>query len=211
VPTATPTSHFRDSHLCQPKKWCQGRSCWPCQEWRSLPVPSPYSYLPIYTPTASQCSQEHSPSDDITQALHLAITFIGPSLGFLPSDVSARYLHAAGATALFCCANVDSCHIPLLGRWHSADEMLRYLHLQAQPLMKDFSRKMLLGGAFTLIPNQLVPCYYPVYLPTSPFLPSFCIHMDHGGRCDPHNKGTHLLLGGMERSFLVNVHFPPTV
>jgi hypothetical protein len=37
--------------------------------------------------------------------------------------------------------------------------MLRYLHLQAQPLMKDFSRKMLLGGSYNLIPNQLVPLY----------------------------------------------------
>mmetsp|Transcript_14147 Transcript_14147/g.26547 ORF Transcript_14147/g.26547 Transcript_14147/m.26547 type:complete len:282 (+) Transcript_14147:4312-5157(+) len=94
---------------------------------------------------------------DITQALRLAVTVLGPSLGFLPSDVSARCLRAAGATALLC-ADVDSCHIQLLGRWRS-DEMLRYLHLQAQPLMKDFSRKMLHGGAFTLIPNQLVPSY----------------------------------------------------
>jgi hypothetical protein len=94
---------------------------------------------------------------DITQALRTAVTIIGPSLGFLPSDVSARCLRAAGATALLC-ADVDTCHIQLLGRWRS-DEMLRYLHLQAQPLMKDFSRKMLHGGAFTLIPNQLVPSY----------------------------------------------------
>ena len=94
---------------------------------------------------------------DITQALRLAVTIIGPRLGFLPSDVSARCLRAAGATALLC-ADVDSCHIRLLGRWRS-DEMLRYLHLQAQPLMKDFSRKMLHGGAFNLIPNQLVPAY----------------------------------------------------
>ncbi len=94
---------------------------------------------------------------DITQALRLAVTILGPSLGFLPSDVSARCLRAAGATALLC-ADVDSCHIQLLGRWRS-DEMLRYLHLQAQPLMKDFSHKMLHGGAYNLLPNQLVPSY----------------------------------------------------
>jgi hypothetical protein len=94
---------------------------------------------------------------DITQALRVSAALIGPRLGFLPSDISARCLRAAGATALLC-ADVDSCHIQLLGRWRS-DEMLRYLHLQAQPLMKDFSRKMLLGGSYNLIPNQLVPLY----------------------------------------------------
>jgi len=93
----------------------------------------------------------------ITHTLRTAVTIIGPSLGFLPSDVSARCLRAAGATALLC-ANVDSCHISLLGRWHS-DQMLRYLHLQAQPLMRDFSKQMLAGGQFTLLPNQLVPSY----------------------------------------------------
>jgi len=93
----------------------------------------------------------------ITLTLRQAVHILGPSLGFLPSDVSARCLRAAGATALLC-ANVDSCHIELLGRWHS-DQMLRYLHLQAQPLMRQFSQKMLLGGQFSLIPNQLVPSF----------------------------------------------------
>jgi hypothetical protein len=93
----------------------------------------------------------------ITQTLRSAVQILGPGLGFLPSDVSARCLRAAGATALLC-ANVDSCHIELLGRWHS-DQMLRYLHLQAQPLMREFSKKMLAGGNFTLLPNQLVPSF----------------------------------------------------
>jgi hypothetical protein len=54
------------------------------------------------------------------------------------------------------CAQVDSDVIRLLGRWRS-DEMLRYLHVQAEPVMRDFSRRMLLGGSFTLLPNQAVP------------------------------------------------------
>ena len=93
----------------------------------------------------------------ITSTLRSAVTFLGPTLGFLPSDVSARCLRAAGANALLC-ANVDSDVIRLLGRWRS-DEMLRYLHVQAAPIMRDFSRRMLQGGNFTLIPNQLVPQY----------------------------------------------------
>jgi hypothetical protein len=37
--------------------------------------------------------------------------------------------------------------------------MLRYLHTQAVPVMRDFARKMLAGGNFTLIPNQTVPTF----------------------------------------------------
>ena len=91
----------------------------------------------------------------ITEALRLAVTFLGPSLGFLPSDVSARCLRAAGANALLC-GGVDTDVIRLLGRWRS-DEMLRYLHTQANPLLRTFAPQMLTGGQFTLIPNQLVP------------------------------------------------------
>ena len=50
------------------------------------------------------------------------------------------------------CAHVDSDTIKLLGRWRS-DEMLRYLHVQAQPVMKDFAAKMLQSGVYSLIPR----------------------------------------------------------
>jgi hypothetical protein len=54
------------------------------------------------------------------------------------------------------CARVDQNIIQLLGRWRS-DEMMRYLHLQAQPIMKDFSRLMLEGGSYSLVPGQNIP------------------------------------------------------
>ena len=94
-------------------------------------------------------------SSTITSCIREAVTFIGHDLGFLPSDVSARCLRAAGATALLL-AQVDPDVIRLIGRWRS-DEMLRYLHVQAYPLMKDYSRRMLSSATFTLIPNHLVP------------------------------------------------------
>jgi hypothetical protein len=94
---------------------------------------------------------------DITATLRCSTALIGPSLGFLPADISARSLRAAGAMALLC-AHVDSDVIRLLGRWRS-DEMLRYLHVQAEPIMRDFSRRMLAGGTFTLLPNQDVPLF----------------------------------------------------
>ena len=91
----------------------------------------------------------------ITTALRDATKSLGPSLGFLPSDVSARSLRAAGANALLL-SNVDPNIIRLIGRWKS-DEMLRYLHVQAAPLMEDYSRRMITGGDYSLLPNQMVP------------------------------------------------------
>jgi len=93
----------------------------------------------------------------VTKTLQAAVTFLGPSLGFLPADVTARSLRAAGANALPC-AQVDSDTIRLFGRWRS-DEMFRYLHLQAEPVMHHFARQMLSGGDYSLIPNQLVPMH----------------------------------------------------
>jgi hypothetical protein len=94
---------------------------------------------------------------DITATLRHSVTFLGPELGFLSSDVSARCLRASGANALLN-SNVDTDIISLIGRWRS-DEMLRYLHVQNRELMKDYSRLMLSGGAYTLIPNQQVPMH----------------------------------------------------
>ena len=97
---------------------------------------------------------------DITNTLRTAVLAVGPAhLGFTPADVSARCLRAAGAMALLC-AHVDTDVIQLLGRWRS-DEMLRYLHLQAEPVMRNFSRLMLAGGHFALHPNADVPLATP--------------------------------------------------
>ena len=50
------------------------------------------------------------------------------------------------------CKQVDTDVIHLMGRWRS-DEMLRYLHLQAQPVMEGFAEKMLQGGDYSLLPG----------------------------------------------------------
>ena len=54
-------------------------------------------------------------------------------------------------------ADVDPDIIQILGRWRS-DEMFRYLHLTAEPVMRNFARKML-AADYTLAPHQLVPCH----------------------------------------------------
>jgi hypothetical protein len=94
-------------------------------------------------------------SRDITHVLQLAVTFLGPTLGFVASDVTARSLRAAGAMALLS-AKVDTDMIRLVGRWRS-DEMLRYLHVQAEPTMRNFASLMLQHGTFVLLPNDNVP------------------------------------------------------
>ncbi len=91
----------------------------------------------------------------LTTCICNAVAALGPDLGFLPSEVSARCLRVAGATALLL-AQVDPDVIRLIGHWRS-NEMLRYLHGQAYPLMKDYARKMLSAGQYTQIPNHLVP------------------------------------------------------
>jgi hypothetical protein len=104
-------------------------------------------------------SQTFSPikPPDITEALRLTCSLLGPQFGFSPHDISARSLRASGAMALLC-AHVDTDLIRLIGRWRS-DEMLRYLHVQAEPVMRDFSSRMLQHGAFTLLPNSDVPMF----------------------------------------------------
>ena len=91
---------------------------------------------------------------DITADLRHAVSILGSSVGLVPSDVSARSLRASGAMALLC-ADIDHDRIKLIGRWRS-DEMIRYLHVQAAPVMSKFSRAMITNGDFRLIPNRHV-------------------------------------------------------
>jgi hypothetical protein len=58
------------------------------------------------------------------------------------------------------CARIDPLTIQLLGRWRS-DAMLRYLHVQAAPLINDIASRMLQGGQYQLLPNQAVPAIVP--------------------------------------------------
>ena len=92
----------------------------------------------------------------ITKILRDAVKYLGTDLGFLPEEVSARSLRAGGAMALLV-SKVDPDMIQLLGRWRS-DEMFRYLHLTAEPITKDFARRMLTAD-YTITPGQLVPSY----------------------------------------------------
>lgn len=108
----------------------------------------------VYTGTGGR-TQSVTPAR-ITKTLRDVVDLLGSDLGFLSSEVSARSLRAAGAMALLV-AKVDTNIIQILGRWRS-DEMFRYLHLTAEPIMKQFAAKML-NADYTLAPSQLVPCH----------------------------------------------------
>ena len=81
----------------------------------------------------------------ITDHLKAAVKLLaGTHLGFTYKDVSARYLQEAGYMALLCCG-VDTDIISLIGSWRS-DKILRYLHVQAYPIMRNNSKLMISHG-----------------------------------------------------------------
>ena len=68
----------------------------------------------------------------------------GTHLGFTHKDVSARSLWAVGGMALLY-SDGDTDIISLIGRWRS-DKMLRYLHVQAEAIMRNYSKLMIIHG-----------------------------------------------------------------
>jgi hypothetical protein len=87
--------------------------------------------------------------NDITLALRHAVRLVVPEVGLVKADMPARSLRAGSAMALIC-AQVDDNIIRLLGRWRS-DAMLRYPHIQARPVMRNFAAQMLQHGMYDLV------------------------------------------------------------
>ena len=96
-------------------------------------------------------------SEMVTDLLRQAVRAC-PECGLSPEDISARSLRATGAMAMLC-DGIDSNKIKLLGRWKS-DEMLKYLHIQAEPLYRDLSARMLRGGNYTFAPGSMAHAYF---------------------------------------------------
>ena len=66
----------------------------------------------------------------------------------------------AGAMALIC-ASIDHDRIKLIGRWRS-DKILRYLHVQAEPVMQRYAHAMVTAG--DLLSFQITFCFIPTKL-----------------------------------------------
>jgi hypothetical protein len=95
-------------------------------------------------------------SSDITSMLRQAVRSLGPHLGGLTEkEISAKSLRPSGAMALFC-ARVDPCTIQIIGRWQSGT-MLRYLHLQAEPIMRGFANMMVTSGNYQYLAAPVLP------------------------------------------------------
>jgi hypothetical protein len=122
------------------------------------PVAMPIcTYPPDRMQTRSQSAKrKFVTSRALTELLRMGVRLAratNPNLPIHESDIDARSLRASGATALLC-AGVDQTKIKLLGRWRS-DAMLQYLHIQFNPVVCQFARKMLDEGDFANIPDEI--------------------------------------------------------
>jgi hypothetical protein len=78
--------------------------------------------------------------------------------GISPDEESACSLRDGGTMALLC-RKVDKNIIHMRVRWHS-DAMIRYLHMQAQPIIQHVAGKMYNNGTYSFIPNETAPLLY---------------------------------------------------
>jgi hypothetical protein len=88
----------------------------------------------------------------LTNTLRSIVQSFVARFGLTPLDISVRSLRSSGVMALLC-TNVDTDRIRLLGRWQP-DEMLRYLHVQAVPIVAPIAAAMLRHGHFSLLPAR---------------------------------------------------------
>ena len=89
-------------------------------------------------------------ASNITKRIRAALLLhLDPA--YTVADVSVRSTRAGGAMALLC-AGIDSNRTRLIGRWRS-DEVYRYLHVHAQPVMTGLAAAMLRGDSFHLSPG----------------------------------------------------------
>jgi hypothetical protein len=122
------------------------------------PVTMPIcTYPPQHIQTRSQSTKRRFvTSRALTELLRMGVRLArnqNPNLPITESEIDARSLRASGATAMLC-AGVDHTKIMLFGRWRS-DAMIQYLHIQFDPVVRKFARKMLDEGDFANIPNEL--------------------------------------------------------
>lgn len=95
------------------------------------------------------CPASMLSAKDVTAALRQQARLYGDTVGITESDISARSLRNAGAQALLN-AGVDTDRIGLIGRWKSG-ALLRYLIVQARPVMQGFASRMLRGGDYDVL------------------------------------------------------------
>jgi hypothetical protein len=122
-----------------------------CQRLRHLRLNRAHLTTPLYCYCTNGSWHQINTSLLTTHLRHTAST-LGNTIGISPLDISVRSLRSSSAMALLC-ADVDTDKIRLLGCWRS-DEKLRYLHVQALPIVTPFASLMVRHGYFSFIPNN---------------------------------------------------------
>jgi hypothetical protein len=92
---------------------------------------------------------------DVTAVLGCAMTMNYTKTGITATEISVHSLRAGGAIFMLC-GKIDFDSIQMMGRWHS-DAMMRYLHIQAQPIINKYAAKMYNRGTYTFLPDETVP------------------------------------------------------
>jgi hypothetical protein len=92
---------------------------------------------------------------DVTEVLRHAMRINIHCTDIKPLEISARSLLAGGAMALLH-GKVNPSNIRMMGRWHS-DAMMRYLHVQAQPILGNYATCMFNEGTYSFLPDETVP------------------------------------------------------
>jgi hypothetical protein len=142
-------AHGRSDHpLCCPVKATLRRLLY----HRHMHTPS---NKPLATYYNSRNRRIAITAQDVTEQIRAAGTANFHLTGIAATDLSARSLRAGGAMALLC-GKVDFDIIKMLGRWHS-DVMIRYLHIQAQPVIQQLAVKMFNKGRYSFLPTDTVP------------------------------------------------------
>jgi len=97
----------------------------------------------------------HLRPEDVTRQLRYAARILFHTSGIDPKAITARSCRAGGAMALMC-GGCDDNIMQLLGRWNGTS-MLRYLHQEAQPIMRQLATKMFNNGTYSFLPTAYVP------------------------------------------------------
>jgi hypothetical protein len=92
---------------------------------------------------------------DVTEVLRYEMRLNIHRTGIEPLEISARSLRAGGTMALLH-GKVDLSNIRMMGRWYS-DAMMRYLHVQAQPILGKYAARMFNEGNYSFLPDEAVP------------------------------------------------------
>jgi hypothetical protein len=91
---------------------------------------------------------------DVMETLRHAMRLNFHRTSIKAADISAHSLRAGGTMAMFF-GKIDINNIHFMGRWRS-DAMMRYLHVQAHPIMGRFAEVMYNNGAYTFQPDETV-------------------------------------------------------